>query len=328
MATQGFVTISDHRYFPGVVALVNSLRQHHDLPITVIDEGLTEDQRDALAQADVEVRRVSRSIPINSDRFGCCYALFDIDAAPYDRIVCIDPDAIVLAPLHDVFGAVTQHGLVASAANGAGALLQKGYRQKMAKSLPRGKWKRLSFLLRFPRYLRFVLGDKGRPMSSGLVGVRRELMPGLRTAAMRYQDYFKALRWPDQDLLSYCVLDLGLDWKAFPYAYNAARLHEPAAQPALSETQSIPRALNDCVTTQFSEFGLRIINSHRDHLASGGLDIRVLHFAGAFKPWKEMELRSGFRELWQRYYDDGRLAPPRSRQSIPCENLAPPPAFA
>src|SRR5690606_32096826 len=92
----GFVTISDHNYFPGVRALINSIRRNAPAPITVIDEGLRSEQLEWLRRNDVETRRVRRSIPVNDPRFGCCYALFDIDAAPYERIVCIDPDAIVL----------------------------------------------------------------------------------------------------------------------------------------------------------------------------------------------------------------------------------------
>src|SRR5690606_28374689 len=147
----GFVTISDHNYFPGVRALINSIRRNAPAPITVIDEGLRSEQLEWLRRNDVETRRVRRSIPVNDPRFGCCYALFDIDAAPYERIVCIDPDAIVLHDVRDLFSLIDAVPVAAATANPLTTFIRNSrYRRKLRHAFPRNV---LRFLLRHPRHL-------------------------------------------------------------------------------------------------------------------------------------------------------------------------------
>lgn len=315
MVTQGFVTISDSRYFPGVRALVNSIRANAPAPITVIDEGLTTDQRQWLARAGVESRRVRRSIPVNDPRFGCCFALFDIDAAPYDRIICIDPDAIVLADIRTLFAVLERKPIAAASSNLARTLVDPGYQRKLRHAFPAN---RLQFLLRHPRHIADLFTRRHGALCSGTVAVRRELLPMLRAAAVRYQDFIRNFRLPDQDLLSLCVADLGVDCATLPFEMNAATLHAlPDSKLADEQLKRKYRWVSANVEMLAGNGKLRIRPNGNTNFEQQ--EIRVLHFAGPDKPWKSgATLRPGFREIWQYYHDgaDAWIAFKKQRRSM------------
>jgi hypothetical protein len=92
-----YCTVADASHFVGLVALVNSLRWngHHD-PVTVLDAGLTPDQRADLApHCDVVA-----SPP--DDRHPWLLAPLACRAHAADVVVSIDCDVIVTAPLDDL----------------------------------------------------------------------------------------------------------------------------------------------------------------------------------------------------------------------------------
>lgn len=298
---QGFVTISDHRYFPGVRALVNSIRANSPAPVTVIDEGLSGQQRAWLALNGVETRRVKRSIPMDDPRFGCCYALFDIDAAPYERIVCVDPDAIVLEDIRPLFAALDREPIAAASSNLLRTLEDPGYQRKLRHAFPSG---RLAFLSQRPLHLAHFFSRQHAALCSGTLAVRRELMPRLRDTASRYAGFYTRFRLPDQDLLSLCVARLGVGCLMLPFEMNAAGLHAlPDSRMADARLRRKYAWVSQYVEMAFDDGKLEICTS----LATGGVmrrRIRVLHYAGPDKPWKrDAMLRPGFREIWQRYHD-------------------------
>jgi hypothetical protein len=93
-----FCTLADARYFPGLVALVNSLRlQGHREPITVLDLGLTPEQRRALsAECDVvPPPSAATRHPWLLEPRACMVRSADI-------VVYIDADVIVTAPLDEL----------------------------------------------------------------------------------------------------------------------------------------------------------------------------------------------------------------------------------
>ena len=93
-----FCTLADARYYPGLVALVNSLRlQGHDDPIRVLDLGLTAAQRATLAP-ECEFLPVPPGRPRHPwllEPVSCLGALAEV-------VVYIDADIIVARPLHDL----------------------------------------------------------------------------------------------------------------------------------------------------------------------------------------------------------------------------------
>jgi hypothetical protein len=112
--TQGvrFFTLADSRYFPGVVALVNSLRLqgHHD-PITVLDLGLSPDQRQRLSN---ECEFVTP--PTELARHPWLLEPYACMAAPAETVIYIDADVIVTRPL-DALIASAREGKVCVFAN-------------------------------------------------------------------------------------------------------------------------------------------------------------------------------------------------------------------
>jgi len=293
----GFVTISDHNYFPGVRALINSIRRNAPAPITVIDEGLRPEQLEWLRRNDVETRRVRRSIPVNDPRFGCCYALFDIDAAPYERIVCIDPDAIVLTDVRHLARTLDDKPIAVASGNSFRTLMQSDYRRKLHHAFPRNKWR---FLFNHPRHLRHLLPSPFFAVSSGVMAVRRELLPRIREAALQYRPFFEAFRLPDQDLLSVCLATTGIAAEKLPFEMNAAFLHAP---PEASGINAHTRRKYEWVSRNV-RFAFH--DGHMELAIRGSRPrpIDVLHYAGVNKPWKPgARLRPGFRELWMHYHD-------------------------
>lgn len=301
MASCGFVTISDSNYFPGVRALVNSILANSPGPITVIDEGLTREQRNWLAGAGVDTLRVARSIAINDPRFGCCYALFDIDAAPYDRIICIDPDAIVLEDIRSVVALLDEYAIATTSANAFRTLINPGYRRKLRHAFPYPRW---HFLSQHPHKLLDLFSSRYSALQSGVVVLRRDLLPSIRKATASYRELFTAFALPDQDLLSLCVADLEVPWAQLPYTMNAPTLHalpsSLVADPRLRRKYEwISNNVESMIANGKLEIAPRGNAGQFEHQS-----IHVLHYAGPDKPWRpEAMLRPGFRELWRHYHD-------------------------
>ncbi|MGY1618366.1 hypothetical protein ACI797_16625 [Geodermatophilus sp. SYSU D00691] len=91
-----FYTVADARFFPGVAALLNSLRlAGHDEPLFVVDAGLTEQQRERLAP-HVTV------LPAPTDEEAVLLAPTGPLQVPADVAVLVDADIVVLRSLSEV----------------------------------------------------------------------------------------------------------------------------------------------------------------------------------------------------------------------------------
>jgi lipopolysaccharide biosynthesis glycosyltransferase len=98
---------SDQLYFPGLMPALLSVRHHHpDVPLVIIDCGLTSIQIRYLQQF-AEVFRSSNPIPDLP-----AWARFDLSLLNYDRVVYLDSDLIVLAPIPDLLHADTEFAAV------------------------------------------------------------------------------------------------------------------------------------------------------------------------------------------------------------------------
>lgn len=296
MATAGFLTIADARYFDGVRALVNSIARNAPAPVTVVDEGLTTTQLAWLAARRIRSVRINRSIRIDSERYGPCYAIFDLDAGPYERFVCIDPDALVLDDIRDLLRRPAGE-FAAAPGNTFRLLAEPDYRRKLRHSFPRRH--RLRFALHHPRlYLRGWQHAWGS-LNSGVVATDRQTIADLRRAALGYADYFNDLALPDQDLLAIALAATRRRFVPLPYADNATGLHHLASDPGLSPRYARRAAWIDSrATLQRSGDKLSITVS-----GEAPQRIRVLHFAGPGKPWQDTPIRPELQTLWQDYFD-------------------------
>jgi hypothetical protein len=102
-----FYSVSGRDFFPGVVALVNSLRLHgHDDPIFVLDCGLDPDQRALLA-------REANIVPASEDSPPSLQKLVAPLAHPAEVMVLLDADVIVTRPLGELIASSREGRLVA-----------------------------------------------------------------------------------------------------------------------------------------------------------------------------------------------------------------------
>jgi hypothetical protein len=98
-----FYTVADRRFFPGLVALLNSLRlTGHSHPLIVMDIGLSPTQRRLLADHVTLLRPPSPDIP------AWFLAPYGPEQRPAEVVVLIDADIIVTRPLTEVIK--TAHG--------------------------------------------------------------------------------------------------------------------------------------------------------------------------------------------------------------------------
>ena len=106
---RGFVTKADSRYFPGLKNLIASLQKTNpDIPITVFDCGLTDDQKSQISQRvhrilDLKITNYKIKA-IDYGRFTeAIYAAMYLDKAEYDVLFHVDADIVVLENLENVF---------------------------------------------------------------------------------------------------------------------------------------------------------------------------------------------------------------------------------
>ncbi|GAA2758391.1 hypothetical protein [Actinopolymorpha rutila] len=106
MRSCGFYCVANAPHFPGAVALLNSLRLlgHHE-PFTLVDAGLTDDQRDLLS-GHVELLSAPADVP------PVHLAPYGPRLRPADVQVVLDADVIAVRPLTDLIDAATAGCLV------------------------------------------------------------------------------------------------------------------------------------------------------------------------------------------------------------------------
>ncbi|MBT8162611.1 glycosyltransferase [Arthrobacter sp. GN70] len=120
-ADVGIYTRCDSNYFPGLIALLNSLRRAgHSYPVYLVDTGLTASQLDIIASlGDLHVTRPqfgqytldsSKSTRYNTTVF----AGLEITLPEHEVIVHLDADAVVLDSLEPLIQAAFEHGFAAT----------------------------------------------------------------------------------------------------------------------------------------------------------------------------------------------------------------------
>ena len=118
--TQGIVTLSDDKYFPGLVLLARSVALDYPLPIVCFDAGLTQQQIEWVSEhlSNVDIRAIPESALLRAIKARCgestkpkpgkriwplwiCSSL--IQASPYQRVFWLDVDIVVLRDLRRLF---------------------------------------------------------------------------------------------------------------------------------------------------------------------------------------------------------------------------------
>jgi lipopolysaccharide biosynthesis glycosyltransferase len=297
----GFVTMGDAKFFPGIYTLVKSVIINSPAQISVIDQGLTENQVEILKSLGADVVKTPRKIPINDKRFGCCYGFFDIEYIPYDTIIYLDADMIVLEDIRDLFSKITEKNILCSYAKPSKALFKKRLTspiRKISHEVTDPEFihtaRKISSLYKFRKYKR---------LNSGIVGIKRSTITKMNTGIDSHSAILSQLSFPDQDLLSLLVADFKIKVKGLSYLDNATQLH--AHLNYATENRTWPKKYNETISLSFNKGKMKIVKN----LNPNGYDlenhpIRVLHYNTKDKPWIEsVKLREGFKEIWDYYYD-------------------------
>jgi len=105
-ASIGIVTKADSAFYPGAMALIRSLEATNpQIPIVVFDAGLSAQERSAIqARGAVTLPLANRYVPRAESVQGTHYnasifALMEFDRLPFDRILHLDADTVVLGSL-------------------------------------------------------------------------------------------------------------------------------------------------------------------------------------------------------------------------------------
>lgn len=299
----GVVTACNNGYYPGVVALIKSLKRNSPLPVTVIDQGMEAGQVKHLEELGANVISVTRCIDIDDERFGCCYVLFDIDEAPYDRILYLDADMLVFDDLSHMDELIKEHKFVYSYENTVKLLNKKRYKGRLRRlfsSWPEGK----QFLKDYPEYagIRGFFRRRESTLNSGILGVDKALFQKLKTGISKYGPYLDRFRFPDQNLLSLLRIDFGVKGYALGYEYNACRIHGHTEKSVQAELFQHTRKF---IELSFEDHRLYLkANHHKRGIPANNLLIKVLHYNNVEKPWKpDVVLAEGFKEVWEYYFN-------------------------
>ncbi len=310
--SNGIVTLADAAFFAGAKALVNSVRRHCPVPVTVLDSGMTPAQCDALRTLGAEVVKASRVVDVDvKSRFGCCYGFFDLCDAPYDNLLYIDADCIVLQDLRELFALIDCRGVVGVTAGQYKVLFNKRHVARVGGSLPR-----LADASIDPAFAH--INPRARGMNTGVVGVRRDVMQKVVALTPKYSAFFEHFRFPDQDLFNIILAELKIDWFDLGYLYNAVLLQGSPEHTKLKHNVDKYAQISRDVMLDMADGKVRIVeNKNPEGMQYQDVLVKVLHFSTAEKPWlaDSYTLREGMQQLWQRHFDDD--AAPCSTPSAP-----------
>jgi lipopolysaccharide biosynthesis glycosyltransferase len=304
MNSVGIVTIGNEGFFPGVVALIKSIRRNCPMPITVIDEGFSNEQKNILLSLNADLMNVHRAIPINSERFVCCYAFFDIDQAPYDTIIYLDADTIVLQDISELFIKAKKNGVVCSPSNPAKSLEKKFPFNSISEIIKKaGRTEFLHDLKKeFGSFTTFHKQFAYPRLNTGVVALNKNVLKQIKQSLPKYSKYFSRLQYPDQDLFSLLLAEYGIRPAILPYWFNVTRLHgHPVKSLSPKPWQA---AYYGGIDISINEGQLTLVrNKIKGGIGLSNIPAKVLHFNSIEKPWRnDVVLREGFKELWQYYY--------------------------
>jgi hypothetical protein len=256
-----FYTVTDARFFPGTVALINSLRLvGHEEPVVLLDNGLTEEQRERFEHVARVVDVPSDSLPKSPLTLKPFPLLFN----PRGIVVIIDSDIIVSASLAPTLGLADQGQIC--------------FYPDLPEVRARwyAEWQQLFSLSRIPRHQQY--------MNSGFVAFSVDRWPNLleewweacsRIPADRvFTEENQPFRYGDQDALNAILM-------------SEVRSEEQTVLPY--EAVALP--------TEQS----RVVDESRLVCERGGRQLSMLHHLSFPKVWSDEGLwRMVISEEWSR----------------------------
>ncbi|MES2044590.1 MAG: glycosyltransferase [Pseudomonadota bacterium] len=255
----GIVTKADAAHYPGLAALLASLRQHMEsTPVVVLDCGLAPEQRETIQRHGARLRTVDVSgyeIRREADHgkfTGAIYALLEADLSEWPVTIALDADTLVLGDLSEIAQAAMRSGIAA---------------------VPDFPPLSLGHQIGNEGALNQVLGllpelDVGAiAFNAGVLGIRGDYFEErLQPAARRLIPFHAKLWGNDQAILNLAAYQANpvAPFEVLDRKYNARPRYRraPEIEPPQQTQSPAGPGLNQ-----------------------GGTPIRVLHFIGHPKPW-------------------------------------------
>jgi len=262
-----FYTIANARYFPGLVALLNSLRLNgHAEELVVLDQGLTPQQRERLAPHATLVE-----LPGEQAAHPTLLKPYPAELSPSGIVVLIDSDMIVTRPLT---------GPLADAAEGRIAVFSD---HESSASRWFAEWEQEFALAAPPRRQRYV--------NAGFVAVSQERWPEFLARWRRACELVPAERYGGlpRFLPRRTVLERESLWCGDQDALNAILMSEIAEEAvALRPLHEQPDWLGE----------VEVVDAQTLRCRYRGGETSILHFSLAPKPWEP----SGWRRATRNAY--------------------------
>jgi hypothetical protein len=262
-----FYTIANARYFPGLVALLNSLRLNgHDEELVVLDQGLTPQQRERLAPHATVVK-----LPGGRVTHPTLLKPFAAELSPSGIVVLIDSDMIVTRRLT---------GPLADAAVGRIAVFSD---HESSASRWFAQWEQEFALAAPPRRQRYV--------NAGFVAISQERWPDFLARWRRACELVPPERFGGlpRFVPRGAVLERESLWAGDQDALNAILMSEIAEEAvALQPAHEQPDWLGEVEVVDAQMLTCR----YRDGETS------ILHFSLAPKPWEPRGWRRASRNAY------------------------------
>lgn len=275
-AAFGIVTKADAAHYPGLAALLASLRQHMEsIPVVVLDCGLSPEQREKVQHFGAQLRTVDVSRyqirrEVDRGKFsGAIYALLEADLSEWPATVALDADTLALGDLSEIAHAAMRSGFAAVPDFPA---LSLGHQIGDEGAL-------IQVLDLVPE-----LDVDAIAFNAGVIGIRGDYFEErVQPAARRLTPFHTKLWGNDQAILNLAAYQANpvAPFEVLDRAYNARPRYRRA--PEIEPPQQTR-----------SSAGLGLMQ--------GGTPIRVLHFIGHPKPWMpEYPLDCPGLETWRAY---------------------------
>jgi len=208
--SRGIVTAGDAKYYPGIIALINSIKKYHqdEYPISVLDGGLTRQQVDTLEEANIVVIKPELIVDLEHPRYACSNIIFEMDRAGYDKILFLDSDIILINDIDEIFNLIEKHKYIGV----------KDCSDGLYEGRPVEDWRVT------PGKKNYFDGDHDM-MNSGVVGIDRELFRNkLKPHIYKYEKEVHNYMMHDQELLRNISNDAGIQYTDIGWEYNAVYL--------------------------------------------------------------------------------------------------------
>ena len=315
-----FCTIANDYFASGAIALIRSIHRYAaGFKTFVLDGGLSDANKKILADAGAEVVRYKRAIPIDHPRFGPAYALFDIGLIPYETVIYLDADMLVVESLNWLIEEAYTSEILVSGANSHLSLKYKDYKMKLTALIKKMSEEQKGIISSINADI-IKNSESFQNINTGALCIKTGLMRTIAENAKVFSGLFDQLENPDQELLSIVLAHMNKQPKNIPWCYNATYCHGTSKSKDGRLRTVTTSDLSGIKWTQHFDDGK--LNFYATNEDSGQkTKIFIIHYITKDKPWIDGNcIKPEYRIIWK-HFSRGRV-PPYVSIIVPIYNVA------